>query len=115
MALTRTIYTDSDYNVYDASQSAELRYLLTGGFLGAGLVASENMKNDELGLSYYSYGPRVSLQKAISAQDRINLSSVYEWRNYPDHSESDGTALMIDGSWSHAFDSSLIASLERGL
>jgi hypothetical protein len=108
------IYTDSDYNVYGASQSAELRYLLTGGFLGAGLVASENMKNDEFGMSYYSYGPRVSLQKAIAVQDRINLSAVYEWRNYPDDSESDGTAFMADGSWSHAFDSSFIAGLNAG-
>ena len=78
-----TVYTDSDYNYYGASQSAELRYLISGGFLGAGLVASENMKNDELGLSYYSYGPRISLQKALSPQDRINLSSVYEWRIIP--------------------------------
>jgi tetratricopeptide (TPR) repeat protein len=109
-----SIYSDSDYNAFGASQSAELRYLLTGGFLGAGLVASENMKNDELGMSYYSYGPRLSVQKAISTRDRINLSSVYEWRNYPDDSESDGTALIIDGSWSHAFDSSLIAGLNAG-
>ena len=112
--INASIYTDSDYNRFDASQSAELRYLLTGGFLGAGLVASENMKNDEIGLSYYSYGPRISLQKAISAQDRLNISSVYEWRNYSDYSESSGTALMIDGSWSHAFDSSLAASLSAG-
>jgi outer membrane protein len=112
--INATVYTDSDYNSFNASQSAELRYLLTGGFLGAGLVASENMKNDELGLSYYSYGPRISLQKAVSAKDRLNLSSVYEWRNYSDYSESDGTALLIDGSWSHAFDSSLIGSLSAG-
>ena len=109
-----SIYDDSDYNVFGASQSAELRYLLDGGFLGAGAVASENLKNDELGLSYYSYGPRVSLQKALSPQDRINLSTVYEWRTYPDTSTSDGTALMIDGSWNHAFDSSLTASLNAG-
>ena len=109
-----SIYTDSDYNVYNASQSAELRYLLSGGFLGAGLVASENLKNDEIGLSYYSYGPRVSLQKAISPKDRLNLSSVYEWRTYPDTPTSDGTALMIDGSWNHAFDSSLTTSLSGG-
>jgi outer membrane protein len=109
-----SLYTDDDYNMYGASQSAELRYLLTGGFLGAGIVASENMKNDEIGLSYYSYGPRVSLQKAITPQDRINLSSVYEWRTYPDISSSDGSALLIDGSWNHAFDSSLTASLGAG-
>jgi tetratricopeptide (TPR) repeat protein len=109
-----SLYSDSDYNFFGASQSAELRYLLTGGFLGAGLVTSQNLKNDELGLSYYSFGPRVSLQKAISAKDRINLSAVYEWRNYPDDSESDGTALLVDGAWSHAFDSSLVAGLNAG-
>lgn len=109
-----TLYTDPDFNMYSASQSAELRYLLTDGFLGAGLVASENMKNDEIGLSYYSYGPRISLQKAITPQDRINLSSVYEWRTYTDSSSNDGTALMVDGSWNHAFDSSLTASLGAG-
>jgi tetratricopeptide (TPR) repeat protein len=109
-----TIYTDSDYNYYGASQSAELRYLITGGFLGVGLVASENMKNDELGLSYYSYGPRVSLQKALSPQDRVNLSSVYEWRSYPDDKLSDGNALILDGAWNHAFDSSLNVSLNAG-
>lgn len=108
------IYTDSAYNVYSASQSAELRYLLEGGFLGAGVVTSQNLKNDELGLSYFSYGPRVSLQKAITAKDRINLSSVYEWREYPDNSVSDGTALIVDGSWSHAFNSSLITGLNAG-
>jgi hypothetical protein len=112
--INASIYTDSDFNMYNASQSAELRYLITGGFLGAGLVASENMKNDEIGLSYYSYGPRVSLQKALSPQDRINLSSVYEWRTYPDASTSDGTALMVDGSWNHAFDSSLTATVIAG-
>jgi hypothetical protein len=109
-----SIYTDSDYNIYGASQSAELRYLLPGGFLGVGMVASENLENDEIDLSYYSYGPRVSLQKAITPRDRINLSAVYEWRTYPEAASSDGTALMIDGSWNHAFDSSLTASLNAG-
>ena len=109
-----SIYTESDYNIYGASQSAELRYLITNGFLGVGMVASENLKNDEIDLSYYSYGPRVSLQKAITPKDRINLSAVYEWRTYPDAESSDGTALMIDGSWNHAFDSSLTASLNAG-
>jgi hypothetical protein len=109
-----TVYTDSDYNIYGASQSAELRYLITGGFLGVGMVASENLENDYIGLSYYSYGPRVSLQKAITPKDRINLSTVYEWRTYPDAESGDGTALLIYGSWNHAFDSSLTASLIAG-
>ena len=112
-----SIYTDDDYNRYGASQSAELRYLLTGGFLGVGMVASENYNYDIFAQDYeffYSYGPRVSLQKAISPQDRINLSSVYEWRDYEINPQSDGTALTLDGSWNHAFDSSLTASLGAG-
>ena len=112
-----SLYTDDDYNRYGASQSAELRYLLTGGFLGAGLVTSENYSYDIYAQDhefYYSYGPRISLQKAISPQDRLNLSSVYEWRDYEIGSSSNGTALLIDGSWNHAFDSSLTASLGAG-
>ena len=46
--INASIYTDDDYNRYGASQSAELRYLLTGGFLGAGLVASENIQNYDI-------------------------------------------------------------------
>jgi tetratricopeptide (TPR) repeat protein len=112
-----SIYTDDNYNMYNASQSAELRYLLTGGFLGAGMVTSENYSYDINAQDhefFYSYGPRVSLQKAVSPKDRLNLSSVYEWRDYDINSLSDGTALMIDGSWNHAFDSSLTTSLSGG-
>lgn len=115
--INASVYTDDDYNRYGASQSAELRYLLTGGFLGAGLVTSQNYSYDIYAQDhefYYSYGPRVSLQKAISPQNRLNLSSVYEWRDYEIGSSSNGTALMVDGSWNHAFDSSLTASLGAG-
>ena len=115
--INASIYTDDDYNSFNASQSAELRYLIANGFLGAGMVASENRSYDisqQENDFYYSYGPRVSLQKAISPKDRINFSSVYEWRKYDINPQSDGTALMIDGSWSHAFDSSLTASLSAG-
>jgi outer membrane protein len=115
--INASIYTDDNYNMYNASQSAELRYLLTGGFLGAGMVTSENYSYDINAQDhefFYSYGPRVSLQKAVSPKDRLNLSSVYEWRDYDINSLSDGTALMIDGSWNHAFDSSLTTSLSGG-
>ena len=72
------------------------------------------MKSDISGLSYYSYGPRIGFQKDVTPQDRINLSSVYEWRNYSDGGLNDGTALMIDGSWSHAFSSDLNTSINVG-
>ncbi len=115
--INANIYTEDDYNSFNASQSAELRYLIADGFLGAGMVASENRSYDitqQANDFYYSYGPRISLQKDFSPKDRINFSSVHEWRKYDINPQSDGTALMIDGSWSHAFDSSLTASLSAG-
>jgi outer membrane protein len=108
------IYNDKIYNTYGLSESAELRYLIDQGHLGLGMVASQSIKSDASGLSYYSYGPRIGLQKDLTTQDRVNLSSVYEWRNYPDNSLSDGTALMLDGSWSHAFSSGFNASVNIG-
>ena len=115
--INASIYTESDYDRYGASQSAELRYLIPGGFLGAGVVASENYSYDisqQKNEFFYSYGPRVSLQKAISPKDRINLSSVYEWRDYEINPTGNGTALTLDGSWNHAFDSSFTTSLSAG-
>jgi outer membrane protein len=109
-----TVYNDKTYNTYGTSESAELRYLLAGGHVGLGLIGSQSVKSDASGLSYYSYGPRVGLQKDITPKDRVNLSSVYEWRKYPDNSLSDGTAVMLDGAWSHAFASDLNVSLNAG-
>lgn len=115
--INANVYTDSDYNSFNASQSAELRYLIADGFLGAGMVTSEtrsyNITQQENDF-YYSYGPRISIQKNFSPKDRINFSSIYEWRKYDINPQSDGTALMIDGSWSHAFDSSFAGSLSAG-
>ena len=108
------IYNDKVFNTFGASESAELRYLLKDGHVGMGMIGSQSIKSDASGLGYYSYGPRVGLQKDITQRDRVNLSSVYEWRNYPDNALSDGTALMIDGSWSHAFSSDLNVSVSGG-
>lgn len=108
------LYDDSDYNSYTASQSAELRHLIDEGYVGLGIVASESMKTDQLGLSYYSYGPRVSLQKAFTAKDRLNVSTVYEWRKYTDNPIGNGEALMVNGSWDHAFSADFAASLDAG-
>jgi outer membrane protein len=108
------VYNDKKYNTYGLSESAELRYLLQGGHVGLGAVSSQFMKSDISGLSYYSYGPRIGFQKDVTPQDRINLSSVYEWRNYSDNDLNDGTALMIDGSWAHAFSSDLNTSVNIG-
>lgn len=108
------IYKDSDYNSYGASQSVELRYLLDGGYLGIGGVASENFKTDELGFSYMSFGPRVSAQKQITQRDRINASAVYEWRRYTDNADSNGYAFLADASWTHALSSDANVGLLLG-
>jgi outer membrane protein len=112
--LVGQIYDDKDYNSYGTSESAEMRYLFPDGHLGLGMVSSQGIRNDGTGLGYYSFGPRVSLQKDVTPRDRLNLSTVYEWRNFPDNSLNDATALMMDATWSHGFSSDLSVSLDAG-
>lgn len=108
------IYTDKDYNTYSLSQSVELRHLLENGYLGLGAVASQTLKNDALGVSYYSYGPRISLNYNLTQKDQFTASVVREWRDYVDSHGSDGYALLTDAAWTHAFDSSFNATLSGG-
>ncbi len=99
------IYKDSAYNSFGASQSLEIRRIMDGGFIGIGGVASENFRTDELGFSYISFGPRISLQNQITQRDRINASAVYEWRRYIDNEDSNGNAFLADASLTHALSS----------
>lgn len=108
------VYTDKDFNAYSLSQSVELRYLMQRGYLGLGAVASESLKNDEIGLGYYSYGPRASFSVNVSPRDELFTSVVHEWRDYVDSATSDGTALMVDAAWTHAFNSSFNVTLSGG-
>lgn len=100
------IYTDHDFNAYALSQSAELRFMLERGYLGIGGVASQSLKNDEIGLSYVAYGPRLSARYNVTTKDSVSASLVHEWRNYIDSNSNDGTAILLNGAWSHAIDSS---------
>ena len=108
------IYDDSDYNTYSLSQSVEVRRVFERGYLGLGMVASENLKNDTFGLSYHSYGPRISARLAITPQNTIAASAVHEWRDVADSVNSDGTALLLQASLTHAFDSSFTATINAG-
>lgn len=108
------IYDDPDFNSLAFSQSAEIRYLFERGYLGLGAVASENLKTDELGVSYYSYGPRAALRFSLRPQDTLALSVIREWRDYAGTDATDGVALMVDASLSHAFNSSFNATLFAG-
>ena len=108
------IYDDPDFNSLAFSQSAEIRYIIERGYFGLGGVASENLKTDELGVSYYSYGPRASLRYALFPGDTLAFSAIYEWRDYADSGELDGTALLLDASLTHAFDSSFNVTVSAG-
>jgi outer membrane protein len=108
------IYDERRFDSLSLSQSAELRHAIEDGFLGAGLVASQALRTDELGFSYYGAGPRVSLFKQLTPQDRINASATYEWRKYKGNDASNGAALMIDGLWQHAFSSELGVGINAG-
>jgi outer membrane protein len=108
------IYDDSNYNSYATSQSAEMRYLLDGGFLSLGVISSQTLKSKELEMATYSYGPRVGLQFTISPKNRINASSSYEWIKNIDDSLYNSEALIIDGSLNHAFSSSFNTTLSIG-
>lgn len=124
------IYKDSDYNSYGASQSLEIRRMLEGGYIGLGAVGSQSVSfsekefvpvfdaNGDLDLAqsyistdhkfsvgYYSFGPRISLQKQVTPQDRISGSIIYEWRRYKDNKFSNGNAFLADASWTHALSS----------
>ena len=106
LGLGGTLYKDKDFDSFGASQSVELRRLFDGGYLGAGIVGSESFSKDEIGLGYYSYGPRISFAKQVTDQDRLSVAATYEWRNYRDAEMNNGRAFMVDGNWTHALSSS---------
>ncbi len=109
-----TIYANHAFNSYSFSQSVEIRRVFERGYLGLGAVANQSLKNDEWGLAYHAYGPRLSVRFAITPQDTISASAVYEWRDVADSVNSDGTALLMQASLTHAFDSSFTGTINLG-
>ncbi len=108
------IYDESDNNSYSLSQSVEIRRVFERGYLGLGMVASESLKNDSFGLTYHSYGPRISARYAITPKNTISASAVHEWRDVAGSANADGTALLLQASLTHAFDSSFTATINGG-
>ncbi len=104
------LYDTSDYNSYGLSQSAEIRRLFAEGYLGLGLVSSQTLENDKLGVSYVSYGPRLSTSLQVDAQNQIATSATYEWRNNLNSKGTEGKAILINGAWTHAYDSTFSAT-----
>ncbi len=108
------LYDDSDFNSYGLSQSVEMRRLIKQGYVGLGAVASEAHEDDKLGVSYVSYGPRISASLQFTGKDRLSTSAVYEWRDNLKSGGVDSTAFMLDGSLTHGFNSSLTVTLFGG-
>jgi outer membrane protein len=105
------VYDDKEFNSLATSQSAELRYLINNGTIGAGLVSSQSLRTDAIGWSYYSFGPRVSVFKQLSAQDRASATAIYELRRYVDVPNANGYAFMVDADWQHAFSADLAVTV----
>jgi outer membrane protein len=101
------IYKDNAYNSLGISESLELRYLTHDGFVGLGGVASQARRTQDFGLSNYTFGPRISYQRQISATDRLNLSAIHEWRRFPDADVHNGYATSVDAAWDHSFSSDM--------
>jgi outer membrane protein len=101
------IYDDKDFNSYSLSQSLEMRRLIDKGYIGIGAVSSQSLENDDFGVSYVSYGPRLSVSLNATAKNHLAASAVYEWRDTLSNHGVESNALMFDASWTHAFNSTL--------
>lgn len=108
------LYDDHTFNSYGLSQSLELRHLLPQGYVGVGLVSSQQLDNQNYEPSYLSYGPRISASLQVTPQDHLSLGVLHEWRDPLTKGAADSTALMLDGSWTHAWDATLNATLFGG-
>jgi outer membrane protein len=108
------LYDHSDFNAVTLSQSAELRALNGNGYVSLGAIASQSLSTDSIDYDYLSYGPRVSLRHSLTHQDLLNLSATFEFREYANDTIRDGTALLVNGAWTHIFDSSFSTTLSAG-
>lgn len=107
-------YIDAKYDSISTSQSAEIRYLISDGYLSFGGIASQGFSPSTFSLNYHSYGPRVAASIQISQRDLINSNLSYEWRDYGSGASLNGTALHTDTAWTHAIDSSMNVTLFGG-
>jgi outer membrane protein len=112
--LDTRLYANSDYNSYSLSQSAELRAIIDKGYIGVGLVANQAVDPLAHSFTFHSYGPRLSLKYQLGQKDRLDGSTLYEWRNYAHSTIDDATASISNLAWSHAFDSTFTVGLSAG-
>jgi outer membrane protein len=109
-----SLYTEPDFNSYGFSQSVELRRLFERGHIGFGAVASQSLDNKDYAPSYVSYGYRLSGALQLTQKDHLSASGIYEWRDTLSTHGIDSTALMVNGAWYHAFNSSFATTVFAG-
>jgi tetratricopeptide (TPR) repeat protein len=107
-------YADSQYDLVSFSESAELRRIISGGYLSAGVVSSQLVAPAALKLSYYSYGPRLAFAKDLGQRNRLVASTVYEFRDYGEGSYQNGWASTNTATITHAVDSSFSLNATAG-
>ena len=108
------IYPDWNFDSFSTSESGEMRYMLSGGFVSLGGVASQSASPAALQLTYNSYGPRAALRYNLDQRNLFTASAIYEWRDYTGSSVQNGTALLTDAGLTHAFDSTLNTTVFGG-
>jgi outer membrane protein len=109
-----TLYGDNTFNNYGFSQSAELRYLITKGFVGLGIVSSQQLDNQKFDPNYLSYGPRASASLQLTPKDHLSLGALHEWRDTLQKGSPTTTAINLDASWTHAWKSSFNTTIFSG-
>ncbi len=109
-----TLYNEKDFNSYGTSQSIEFRHLLPQGYVGMGVVSSQQFDNQDYGPNYLSYGPRISTSLQVTPQNHLSASVVYEWRDNLTKGAMDSTAIMLDAAWNHGWSSSFNTTIFAG-
>ena len=107
-------YLDPNFDSVSTSESAEMRYLIDGGFLSLGGVASQSYDPLKLDVSFKSYGPRIATVYQLTQRDLINANATYEWRDYGPGVTQNGTALSTNLAVTHALDSSMNVTVFGG-
>jgi outer membrane protein len=109
------LYGDKDANSFSLSKSAELRYLLEGGYIGIGLTGSyQNSAGTAKRTAARSFGPRVSMVKRLGLRDTLVASALLERRDVSGSNNYDGKAVILNASVTHAFNASSNISIGGG-
>ncbi len=113
--INASIYTDSDYNMLwrqpIGGTALSPHWRIPGRRDGGQRKHEERRDWPEL---LQLRPPRQPAEGNFTTRTASTSAPSMNGATIPTHPQSDGTALMIDGSWNHAFDSSLTASLSAG-